>query len=264
MIKNWPLLFALMGLAVLCLCVSACSGEKSSPADPVPAVTNGTDSLSAQKTKEILASKQEEVAGGPERKTVLDYFRHLPEPYALPYTLAQKDRLWYATHLPSGQEQQALVDLPNGYLELSYLKNDTVSQSVQAALFRMENRSPVLGICQTDVLKDQVAQSCSFLRPDHPDQLDWTEHTMPVIATREFFSESTPGLDSEYLEDAFPVLLKLPQYGTELLVQPYLGRRFYYCGEQASAAEQKMCPLYDQLERRSFTMNWNRAADRFQ
>jgi len=87
---------------------------------------------------------------------------------------------------------------------------------------------------------------------------------MPIITAHEFFIEDVPGLDSEYLEDAFPVLLKLPQYGTELLVQPYLGRRFYYCGEQASEPERQMCPLYDQLERRSFSMNWNRSTGRFE
>jgi len=267
-------IYALMGLAVLCFLLSNCEGSEGKQAT-LSSQQNTADSsvgpqvVNAQKTNEMAVPDTTPAApevkpGSLTRKTVLDYFRELPDAYALPYTLTQKDRLWYATHKPSGQQRQAMVDIQNGYMEWSYLQDEDVSQSVQAALFRTADKSPMLAVCQTDVEKSQVAQNCFFLRPEHPQQLDWTEHTVPIITAREFFSEDTPGLESEYLEDAFPILLKLPQYGTELLVQPYLGRRFYYCGEEAAEAERQMCPLYDQLERRTFKMNWNRSTGRFE
>lgn len=264
-------IYALMGLGILCLLLNSCnSGERTTNSPGTEQNTQdrlaSPEAVDTQETatQDTTFVAKEVKPDSLTHKTVLDYFRELPQPYALPYTLMQKDRLWYATHQPSGQQRQAMVDLQNGYMELSYLQNEEASQSVQVALFRMADKSPVLAVCQTDVVKDQVAQSCFFLRPEHPEQLDWTEHTMPIITAHEFFSEETPGLESGYLEDAFPILLKLPQHGTELLVQPYLGRRFYYCGGEVSEDESQMCPLYDQLERRSFSMNWNRSTGRFE
>jgi len=274
---QWFFKIALLGLVELCLllcCLSACNEVKNpSTSARVEHSEQDTsfianvpenfpeDTLSSRDTTRATQEKSKTRSSS---KTVLDYFRELSEPYQLPYTLIQNDRLWYATHIPSGKQSQALVDLENGFMELSYLKNDEESESVQVSLLHMNNGKPVLGICIIHVDRDQVAQNCHFVRPENIEQLDWTEYTIPVITAYEFFSENTPGLDSKYFEDAFPILLKLPHYGTELLVQPYLGRRFFYCRDQASNEEQRICTLFDQLERRTFSLNWNSVTGRFE
>lgn len=230
---------------------------------PVRQEADAADSLPKTVSQPQTEGKEAKASSLKEKKNVLDYFHELPAPYALPYTITQKDRLWLSRHEPSGKEQQAYVDLKNGYMELSHLKSDTESESIQAALFRMEGGAPVIAICQTEARQSLVSQNYFFLRPEHEEQLDWTEYTVPVITPYEFFKEEDLP-ESEYLEDAFPVLLKLPQHGTDLLVQLYLGRKFYYCSDEASEAEEQVCPLYERIERRSFTMKWNRATGRFE
>jgi len=221
------------------------------------------DSLSKVVAHSPKEEAETKASPGKDKKSVLDYFRELPEPYALPYTITQKDRLWLSRHEPSGTEQQAYVDLKNGYMEFSYLKNDTESESIQVALFRMDDGAPVIAVCKTEAGQSNIDQAYFFLRPEHEDQPDWTEYIVPIVTPYEFFKEEDLP-DSEYLEDAFPVLLKLPQHGTDLLVELYLGRKFHYCGEEASEAEKQICPLYDQIERRSFKMKWNRSTGRFE
>lgn len=182
----------------------------------------------------------------------------------MPYRIWQEDRLWMSAHTPGGKAQQAFVDLKNGYLEVVHHNSDTESENAQVALFRMADGSPVIAVCRSQAQKEQVQQHCYFLRPENESQLDWTEHTLPVFTPYDFFSpEAEARLDNEYLEDAFPILVKLPQYGTDLLVQLYLGRRFHYCSDTANEKEQALCPLFDEMERRSFTLKWNRQSGRF-
>jgi hypothetical protein len=274
MTTYWNNKTALRGLGILCLytsfslLVTACNPSQTGEETPIK--TPETN-ITATKLQSELTPAQEEqddtaaTAGAKaDRQHVLDYFRNLPEPYALPYRIWQEDRLWMAEHQPSGKVQQAFVDLQNGYLEVAYVESDTVAESVQAALFRMEEDAPVLAVCRTQTNKNQVQQECRFLRPEDASQLDWTEHTLPVFTPFDFFSpEAEARLDNEFLEDAFPMLVKLPQYGTDLRVQLYLGRRFHYCGDSAGKAEKVLCPLFDEMERRSFTLKWNRQSGQF-
>ncbi len=258
--------------ALLTMVTLTACGESSAPAAEstalsaerpveVPAPAEDTAVASAQEAAEASP----EVPAQPARKDVLHYFRQLPEPYTLPFTIRRKDRLWVAQHLPSGEEQQAFVDLKNGYMELAHTQAEGASESVQIALFRMAEAQPMLAICRTQAELGQVQQTCACLRPEHAEQLDWTEYTLPVFTPYDFFSpDAEAQLDSPHLEDAFPILLKLPQHGTDLLVQLYLGRRFHYCGEAATKSEKALCPLFDEMERRSFTLRWNRQAGRFE
>lgn len=240
---------------------AAATGPSAEQAAQGPAADRDTLSAAVPAPVDTTPRAREQ----PVSKDVLYYFRTLPEPYALPFSVRHQDRLWVANHEPSGKDQQAFVDLKNGYMELAHTAEDGGSESVQIALFRMAEGQPMLAICQTRAQSDQVQQSCACLRPEHPQQLDWTEYTLPVFTPYDFFSpDAEAQLDSPYLEDAFPILLKLPQYGTDLLVQLYLGRRFYYCGEEAAEREKALCPLFDEMERRSFTLRWNRQTGRFE
>lgn len=274
MTTYWNNKTALRGMGILCLyasfnlLVTACNPSRTK--EETPKKTPETNITAAKPQSETNSVKEEQydtvsTAGTKAgRQHVLDYFRNLPEAYALPYRIWQEDRLWMAAHEPSGKVQQAFVDLQNGYLEVAHVESDTVAESVQVALFRMEEDAPVLAVCQTLTNKDQVQQDCRFLRPEDESQLDWTEHTLPVFTPFDFFSpEAEARLDNEFLEDAFPLLVKLPQHGTDLRVQLYLGRRLHYCGDSASEAEKAICPLFEEMERRSFTLKWNRQSGQF-
>jgi len=257
--------------ASICLMPSACNSsqntektmKKNSKTDTMTSL-NTLGASSPSERKELTAKENDEVKVKAKNRNVLDYYRNLPNAYAQPYHIWKKDRLWMSKHIPSGKIQQAIVDLKNGYLEVAHEENNQISESIQVALFKMEDETPVLAICQTRNGPDQVQQNCQFLRPENSSQLDWTEHTLPVFTPFDFFSpEFEALLDSEYTEDAFPILIKLPQHGTELKVQLYLGRRFYYCGSEATESERNMCPLFDEMERISFTLKWNRHTGQF-
>ncbi|RMG67234.1 MAG: hypothetical protein D6722_13505 [Bacteroidetes bacterium] len=197
----------------------------------------------------------------PQRKSVLDYYRSLKPPYASPYALRQEGERWLTTST-ADYEIEATVDLRNGFIEIVDEGTGGGTEKVQVVLFRLADGAPMIAISQQSFDGIGESQTYHFLRPEDPEQYDWTEHTLGVIGPYDFL-ELDYAEEPDLLEEALPVLIDLPQYGTALTARISTSKRFLYCGDQASAEQHLVCPAFDRLRRTEFQLSWDREAGQF-
>jgi hypothetical protein len=240
----------------------ACSGGTIQDADKTPAV--GTDTAAAIKEQPETpprSTAETSEAETPKRKNVLDYYRSLEPPYSTPYELTQKGDKWLAESSLE-MELEATVDLRNGFIEIIDEGTGGGTYHVQVVLFRLAIGNPVIAVSKRAYDGVDATQEYHFLRPEHPDQYDWTEHTLGAISVEDFL-ELDYAEEPAILEEALPVLLDLPQRGTTLTASVFTGKRFYYCRDSASPEEQIACTAFDRLRREEIKLHWDRESGQF-
>ncbi|WP_282775457.1 hypothetical protein [Phaeodactylibacter xiamenensis] len=248
--------------AFLSVALMACSGGTGQDVSKAPATD--TDTAEAIQEQPEASSPPSDEAPGAEtdkRKNVLDYYRSLEPPYNSPYELTQKENKWIAESTLE-MEVDATVDLKNGFIEIIDEGTGGGTYHVQVVLFRLANGNPMIAVSKKAYDGFSATQEYHFLRPEHPDQYDWTEHTLGALSVFDFL-EPDYAEDPKILEEALPVLLDLPQQGTTLTASVFTGKRFYYCGDSASPEEQVACPAFDRLRREEIKLHWDRASGQF-
>jgi hypothetical protein len=248
--------------AFLSVALLACSGGTGQDVEKAPVA--GTDTAEAIQEQPEATLPPTNEAPEPEianRKNVLDYYRSLEPPYNSPYELTQKGSKWVAESSLE-MELEATVDLKNGFIEIIDEGTGGGTYHVQVVLFRLANGNPMIAVSKKAYDGFGATQEYRFLRPEHPDQYDWTEHTLGALSVFDFL-ELDYAEEPAILEEAMPVLLDLPQLGTTLTASVFTGKRFYYCGDSASPEEQIVCPAFDRLRREEIKLHWDRASGQF-
>ncbi len=197
------------------------------------------------------------------RKNLLDYYHQVVDEYLPGYQIKRSGEMWTTTSVAEG-DIRVLVDLESGYLEFGDPGTGGGYTLVQVALFRMADRSPVLAIAQTVFDDFYAMQTCAFLRPEDPDRLDWTETTLPRIDAFSFIDEGDTDLPRDLVIHAIPVLITLPQQGTNITVSAWTGMQSYYCSDYATEEHAKLCPVFNHITDPSFEMHWNREKGKFE
>ncbi|MEQ8706247.1 MAG: hypothetical protein RIC19_20105 [Phaeodactylibacter sp.] len=248
--------------AFLSFALIACSGGTGQDVGKAPAA--GADTAEVIQEQPEASSPPTDEAPGAEtdkRKNVLDYYRSLEPPYNSPYELTQKGNKWMAES-PLEMELEATVDLRNGFIEIIDEGTGGGTYHVQVVLFRLANGNPMIAVSKRAYDGVGATQEYHFLRPEHPDQYDWTEHTLGALSVFDFL-ELDYAEEAHTLEEAMPVLLDLPQRGTTLTASVFTGKRFYYCGDSASPEEQLACPAFDRLRQEQIALKWDRENGQF-
>lgn len=235
---------------------SPAAGDRAAAAEAPDATDQGSP-------KAGPAAPASEGAATTGRMNVVDYYRSLEPPYDPGYPLKQSGDQWLTESL-TGDPLEAVVDRSNGYIEIVDEGTGGGRHSVQVVLFRLAEGQPMIACTQTHFDGVFTTQDVFFLRPEHPSQYDWTEHTLGVITAYDFLASDYAG-EPQLLEQALPVVIDLPQHGTTLTARLITDQRYLYCEkEDPSPAEQEACLAFDKVEKTSISLTWNRATGQFE
>ncbi len=195
------------------------------------------------------------------RKTIADYYRALTEPYAPRYALQQAGKEWY-TVSELGDTLPVLVDAANGYLQLVDDGTGGGTIEVELALFRLASGQPMVAVSQKYYDGVGMQQELFCLRPEDGQQLDWTEHSLPVLTAYDFLQ---PGYEPEadIAEAALPVVVALPRKGTTAKAEAFTGMQYIYCNDGAPEEYSAYCEVYKHLARQSIGLRWDRELGAF-
>jgi len=189
-------------------------------------------------------------------KDVLYYYRTLPPQFSIGHPLKQEDGKWFTeSNFTEEPFEVTVVDVKNGYIEFTDPGTGGGDLTSQFVLFRMADGSPVIGITQTFSDGAGIDQTCYFLRPEDPEEIDWTEYTMPEIDGFSFLRDDSAE-EERIVRQLLPVTIELPRYGTTAKAKVFTGLKDIYCrGDQNKFSD--YCILFEQLQRKEIALKWN-------
>lgn len=242
----------------LCLFTASFACTKSSPSagqqSDAPEVSTEQPALSEENIEEVpLAARN-----------VLYYYKNLEPPYATEYPLVETKGKWKAIS-PSNDEillEDVVVDLKNGYIEITDPGTGGGEWTTRCVLFRMANGTPVLGLSRTFFDGATILQDLYFLRPEDPQKLDWTTYTMPAVDGFNFLRDDSAE-EEAIVKKLLPVTIELPRQGTSVKAWVYTGLKELYCrGDENEYSD--YCGLFQQVRRTEITFKWNREKGKFE
>lgn len=245
-------------LLMMAMALQACSNNVEPPTPSEVAEAIQVDSIPKEVPIEPASEEQ------PARRTVLDYYQMLTSQGLLTYEypLQEQQGRWVCISPLTEESFEAVVDVPNGFIELEDDGTGGGTYRRQVVLFRMEDSKAVIGV--NELIHDGVTLShnYAFYRDQNGRLEDWTERTMPAISGFDFLP-SDYAEESDIVAQALDVYFELPRKGTKLTCKVWTGKKVYFCQEDANEEDQIACAVINRVIRESFKLDWNRQEGRF-